>query len=196
MMNWLLKHWYNATIFLAIYTTVLLVMYVSKQNFALFLIWLQTPVYFMHEFEEYILPGGFKSFFNTKIMGSQNSQFPLTDKVSFWINVPVIFIAMPVSAILATYFGLGWGIWTAAFSVLNAAAHVAWFFKFKYNPGLVVSVLLNIPVGCYAIWYFIQHQLVTTPVWIISIIFGVMVQVVMTAYGFVVLKPKVAQVKP
>jgi len=69
-MKWIIKSWPISTPFLAVYLTILLVLFVMKQNFALFLIWIQTPVYFLHQFEEYILPGGFITFFNTKVLGS------------------------------------------------------------------------------------------------------------------------------
>ena len=45
---------------------------------ALTLIWLQCPFYWAHEFEEYVLPGGFLDFFNRNMMGSTRGDKPLT----------------------------------------------------------------------------------------------------------------------
>ncbi len=191
-MKWLYENWMKATPFLAFYAFVLLFLYVKNLNFALYLIWLQTCIYWLHEFEEYILPGGFLDYFNRNMMKSNRGDYPLTQIGSFWINIPLVYIAMPLSGLLAHFLGIEWGLWTAYFSALNAFAHVVMFFKFgrKYNPGLVVSILLNIPVGVYTIWYFLNNHLVSCSVNSISIIVGILAQASMMIYGFGYLVPK------
>lgn len=43
-------------------------------------------------------------------------------------------------------------MWLSYFSVVNATRHVVWAIIFRgYNPGVVISLLLNIPIGIYAI---------------------------------------------
>ena len=190
-MNWFIKNWTKSTLFLAIYLTILLVLFVMKQNFALFLVWIQTPVYFLHQFEEYILPGGFMAFFNTKMLGSKKPDFPLDETVSFWINGSVIFIAFPISAILATLFGLSFGIWVAYFSVVNAVSHVAMFFVHRYNPGFWVSLLVNIPVGLFTIWYFASNQIIPAGAHVIGLLIALAVQGTVMFYGFKILKPQI-----
>jgi len=182
----------KATIFLAVYSFILLWLYVKEQNYALFLIWLQTPIYWTHEFEEYVLPGGFLDFFNRNMMGSTRGDKPLDKVGSFWINIPLVYILMPAAGLMAHFFGLEWGLWTAYFSFLNAFAHVVMFFLFgrKYNPGLVVSILLNIPFGAYTVWYFIANDLVSLNANIYSILFGIIAQASMMIYGFGFLVPK------
>ena len=191
-MDWLYKHWAKATPFLAIYSLVLLWLYVKEMNYALFLIWLQTPIYWIHEWEEYLLPGGFLEFFNTKVFRSRRGDWPLTLAGSFWINIPLVYIALPLAGILSHFFGVEFGLWAAYFSALNALAHVVMFFVFgrKYNPGLVISILLNIPVGIYTVYYFLSNGLVTPTVNIVSIIVGILAQASMMIYGFGFLKPK------
>ena len=192
-MKWLYENWSKSTLFLAIYILLLLFLYVMDKNYALFLIWLQTPVYLLHEFEEYICPGGFLNFFNRKILKSDKGDFPLDKAGSFWINIPLIFIAFPLAAILADKIDLSIGIWIAYFSIINALAHVAWFFKHKYNPGFIISLFVNIPVGIYTIYYFASNHLISTKAQIIGFVIGVIVQVVMAMYGFIYLKPKIQQ---
>lgn len=191
-MKWLYDNWMKATPFLAFYTFILLFLYVRDTNYPLYLIWIQASIYWAHEFEEYILPGGFLQFFNRYPLGSTKDEYPLTKAGSFWINIPLVYIALPLSGLLAHFFGLEWGLWTAYFSALNAFAHVVMFFmyKFKYNPGLVVSILLNIPVGVYMVWYFNSHNLVSTTTNIISIIVGILAQASMMIYGFAYLVPR------
>jgi len=127
ILSWLEENWPQSTPFLAIYSAAALFLLRDRMDLALMLIWLQTPVYFLHQFEEYIYPGGFLAFFNRKNLGSQRSDFPLTQTMSLWINVPVIFIGFPVSAYLAGRFGLSFGLWAVYFSVVNGLAHVIIF---------------------------------------------------------------------
>lgn len=69
-------------------------------------------------------------------------------------------------------------LWMAYFSALNALAHVVMVFVFgcKYNPGFVVSAVLDIPFGIYTVWYFLSNNLVSTEVNISGIVFGVIAQ--------------------
>lgn len=191
-MKWLYENWMKATPFLAFYTFILVFLYVKDVNYPLYLIWLQGIIYWVHEFEEYIFPGGFLEFFNKNPLGSNQAEYPLTKIGSFWINIPLVYIAMPFSALLAHFFGLEWGLWTAYFSFLNAFAHVIMFFIFgrKYNPGLVISILLNIPVAIYMSWYFWSNNLITVQTNVISIIVAVLAQASMMIYGFAYLVPK------
>jgi hypothetical protein len=192
MYAWIRDNWPKATIFLVIYLTIPLFLFVLELNPALFLIWIQLPVYFLHEFEEYVYPGGFLAFFNTKILKSPREEGPLDLDASFWINIPLIFVGFLVCAILATVCkDPNIGLWIAYFSAINALAHVGWVFKFKYNPGFWVSLLVNIPVGIYTVCYFAEHAIASTETQIISLVIGVVVQVVMAVYGFVFLKPKI-----
>jgi hypothetical protein len=190
-LEWLYLNWNKSTIFLSIFVSVMLFLYVRNYNYALFLIWLQTPVYMIHQFEEYILPGGFADFFNIKVLRSNKADFPLTKKASFWINVPLTFIAFPLSAIFAGNFGISIGVWAVYFSIINALSHVVMFFIFRYNPGLLVSVLLNIPVGIYVVYYFAVHNIVSVETQMTGLAIGILGQALLMIWGFKILKPKI-----
>lgn len=167
------------------------VLFVFETNYALFLIWMQFVVYLLHQFEEYVLPGGFVAFFNTKPLGSKQANFPLDEKASFWINIPIVFVAYPLSAIFAGCLDVSLGIWTAYFSVINAISHVGMFFKYRYNPGLVVSTFINIPVGVYTIYFFASQHLISGSAHLAGLAVGLFMQGAVMIYGFKVLKPKV-----
>ncbi len=166
-------------------------LFVLNLDYTLFLIWIQFVVYLFHQFEEYILPGGFIKFFNNKILESNKDTYPLDDKASFWINISIIYIAYPLSAILAGYIDISFGIWTAYFSIINAISHVGMFFKHRYNPGFFVSLFLNIPVGVYTIYYFDAQNIISKNEQLIGLVIGVLIQGAVIFYGFKVLKPKV-----
>lgn len=190
--NWLVDNWMKGTPFLALYTFILIWLFVRNSNFALFLIWLQCSAYWLHEFEEYVCPGGFLDFFNRGPLHSKRGDYPLTSAGTFWINIPLMYVLLPLSGVISTFYGVEWGLWTAYYSALNASAHVVMFFIFgrKYNPGLVASLLVNIPLGIYTVWYFLSNSLVSTEVNILSIIVGIIAQASMMVYGFAYLVPK------
>ncbi len=191
MMKWLYENWYKSTIFIAIYLLIMLFLFLFDTDFPLFLIWIQFVVYLFHQFEEYILPGGFVKFFNNKMLGSNKDNYPLDDVASFWINIPIIFMAYPLSAILAGQVDISIGIWTAYFSIINAISHVGIYFKHRYNPGFFVSLFLNIPVGIYTIHYFNAQNLISINEQLIGLAIGLLIQAAVMIYGFKVLKPKV-----
>ena len=95
-LNWLYEHWMKGTPFLALYTFVLIWLYVRGNDYALYLIWLQCPAYWFHEFEEYVCPGGFLSFFNQGPLGSTRPDKPLTKAGSFWIDGDLSWLHMKV----------------------------------------------------------------------------------------------------
>ncbi|MDC3388301.1 HXXEE domain-containing protein [Flavobacteriaceae bacterium] len=92
---------------------------------------------------------------------------------------------------MAGYIDISIGIWTAYFSLINAISHVGMFFKYKYNPGLIVSIFLNIPIGIYTIYYFESQNLISANAQLIGLAIGLLVQGAVMVYGFKVLKPKV-----
>ena len=115
-LNWLYDNWMKATPFLAIYTFILIWLYVGHdtvQGIALTLIWLQCPFYWAHEFEEYVAPGGFLSFFNQGPLRSTVPDKPLTKAGSFWINIPLMYVLLPLAGVVSNFWGVEWGLWTA-----------------------------------------------------------------------------------
>ena len=166
-----------------------------EDNFLLFLLWLQTPVYWLHQFEEYVYPGGFARFFNCKLLRSDRDDWPVTKMFSLWINIPIIFIAFPLSAILAGIYGLGWGIWMVYFSILNALSHVIMFPRFGYNPGFVVSLLLNIPVGIYTIYTFADREAITPAAHIAGLVIAIAIQGGLMIWGLGIMRGRVRKSK-
>jgi hypothetical protein len=159
--NWLYKNWAKICLILSIIVTIIIYFFVTTNNLILFLIWIQIPIYLLHQFEEHAWPGGFKKFFNQEIFNVVDGDYPLNDTSIFWINVPLIWFIMPIFAALS-YINLFFGLWIPFFTVFNSFTHVvALIVKRKYNPGLVVSVVLGIPVAMYTLWLF--YTLINVP---------------------------------
>jgi hypothetical protein len=161
MINWLIKNWAKLCIFLSIIVALIILLVVKTNNIILFLIWLQIPIYLLHQFEEHSWPGGFKNFFNKEVFNVKTGEYPLNDKNIFWINVPIIWVLMPIFAALSSV-NLFFGLWIPYFAVFNSLTHViAAIVKRKYNPGLFISVVLGIPVASYTLWLF--YTLISVP---------------------------------
>lgn len=161
MISWLYKNWAKLCIILSIIVALIILLVVKTNNILLFLIWIQIPIYLLHQFEEDSWPGGFKKFVNKEIFNVEVGEYPLNDTNIFWINVPIIWVLMPIFASLS-YINLFFGLWIPYFAVFNSLTHVIGaIVKRKYNPGLFVSLVLGIPVATYTLWLY--YNLVNVP---------------------------------
>ena len=161
MISWFYKNWAKLCIILSIIVAVIILLVVKTKNILLFLIWIQIPIYLLHQFEEHSWPGGFKKFVNKEIFNVEVGEYPLNDTNIFWINVPIIWVLMPIFASLS-YINLFFGLWIPYFAVFNSLTHlIGAVVKRKYNPGLFVSLVLGIPVAIYTLWLF--YSLVNVP---------------------------------
>ncbi len=157
-MDYLYKHWAYMCLPIAIYVGLLLVSSINQIPWIIFLIWLQFPVYLLHEFEEHAYPGGFKDFVNHYVFHMTHQDIPLNQANIFWINIPAIWILFPLCAVLAQHYDLKIGAVLPIFGMFNATLHIiAAIVKKMYNPGLLASVFLNYPSGIYTI--YVMHQL-------------------------------------
>ena len=157
---WFKRDWAKAGLLISIFLFIFLLVFVKDSNFVLFLLLLQTPLYMLHETEEYIFPGGFGQFFNMDIMKFKTADKPLDENFIFLINVILIWIILPTFGLLAVK-NLQYGLWIPYFSFFAGLGHVALAIKARklYNAGLIVSLLLNIPVGAWSVFYLVEQGL-------------------------------------
>ena len=153
MRQYLYRHWADSTLILAIFMIVLLLSSFSTLPWVVLLIWLQFPVYLIHEFEEHVYPGKFREFVNREVFHSSREDFPLTIPAVFWINILAIWVLFPLSAILAQNISPAFGLLLPIFGLFNASLHIIMLLvKRKYNPGVIISILLNYPTGIYTLY--------------------------------------------
>ena len=84
--GWLKKEWAKVGVILSIFLFVFLIIFVRKSDFVVFILLLQTPLYMLHQTEEYIFPGGFGKYFNTKIFKLETEDGPVDENFIFFIN--------------------------------------------------------------------------------------------------------------
>ena len=157
---WFKRDWAKAGLPISIFLFAFLFVLVKDSDFVLFLLLLQTPLYMLHEAEEYIFPGGFGKFFNMDIMKFETEDKPLDEDFIFYINIILIWIILPVFGLLAAK-NYNYGLWLPYFSFFAGLSHIALGIKARkrYNAGLIVSLLLNIPVGAWSVLFLVNQGL-------------------------------------
>jgi chromate transport protein ChrA len=120
--------------------------------------WILLPTYMIHQFEEHYLDVkgeryAFQKFF-CNFLGYKNiTECPGDENFIFSVNVPGLYIAGILAGILNNIKPVVAGSF-AAVILINALVHIAASIKQKrYNPGLLTSIILFIPV---AIYYFYE----------------------------------------
>ncbi|MFX0012147.1 MAG: hypothetical protein ACFE9R_17675, partial [Candidatus Hermodarchaeota archaeon] len=98
------EHWPKAGIIAAIFIFVLL-FFNSKASIGSYewLYWLSLPLYMIHQFEEYVYPGGFKEELNKLLTRGVGHREILTDKMGLVINIGFIWILTPVLIVLGKF---------------------------------------------------------------------------------------------
>ncbi len=157
--KWLKKDWAKTGFILSIFLFVFLFTFARKADMVIFILLLQTPLYMLHQTEEYVFPGGFGKFFNRDIFKLETENEPIDENFIFFVNIFLIWIVLPLFGLLAIK-NYQYGLWIPYFSFFAGIAHIALAIKAKklYNPGLIVSLFLNIPIGLWSILFLIKEN--------------------------------------
>ncbi len=174
--TWFMENWAKAGVILSIFLTIYLVIIVLPQNTLLFALLMSTPLYILHEANEYVFPGGFAQFVNQDIYKMDSETGLLDSKAVFWINVVGVWI-------LISYYSLG------AVSDLTMASWIPYFFIFQavvhliigvigkrfLNPGMLSAWLIHVPWAVWTIWLLVQAGVITNPYWNPDLVSGVLI---------------------
>ncbi|MFX1480284.1 MAG: HXXEE domain-containing protein [Promethearchaeota archaeon] len=115
------------------------------------LYWLSLPLYMFHQFEEYVYPGGFKEQLNKILNREKGSLEILTDKIVLVVNIGFIWVLTPILIVL-NIISIIFPIILITLVAFNGFTHViASLILRRYNPGLIISIIANIPLGLYVL---------------------------------------------
>ncbi len=187
--GWLKKDWAKVGVILSIFLFVFLFVFVRRSDFVVFILLLQTPLYMLHQTEEYIFPGGFGKYFNTKIFKLETAEGPVDENFIFFINVILIWIVLPVFGLLSTI-NYQFGLWIPYFSFFAGIAHVALAIRAGklYNPGMIVSLFINIPVGLWSIVYLLNQGILDSFFLNVHILIGFGLNALLPIMGAILFK--------
>ena len=187
--EWLKVNWWGVCPILGIFLFIFMFAFVKNADPVLFVILLNVPLYLFHESEEYIFPGGFRKFFNLDIFKSGDALMPLETNFIYKINILMIWVLLPVFGLLSII-DYRFGLWICYFEFFAGVAHIILTIKAKkkYNPGLIMSVFVNIPFGIYAVWFMTEQGLIVNP-WInVHMIIGFLLNAMLPIMGLRIYK--------
>lgn len=114
----------------------------------------------LHEFEEYVYPGGFPAANNIGLMGETKDfgKYPLNELSAFVVNV-VLAYPLYICGIIF-YEHLWLGIFIAYFTMIQCIIHCivinrklhSW-----YSPGCASALFVMLPFGIYYLTYLTEH---------------------------------------
>lgn len=158
MLDRLRDHWVYGGFLAGIMLLVLTPALSSGWPPALVLIWLQLPLYMLHQYEEHDADR-FRLFVNTVVGGGRDV---LTRMDVFIINIAGVWGVDALAFLLAAWVHLGLGLIAVYLSLVNAVAHCAQAIALRrYNPGLITSVVLFLPLGVLTLWVLSGNAQVT-----------------------------------
>ena len=163
--TWFKENWQKTGAIVALFLTIYLVVIVLPQNTLTFALLMSTPLYMLHEIDEYILPGGFAQFLNKNIYKTDPEKGLLDEGAVFWINM-VVWIALPLFSLWALT-DLTQAAFMPYFFILQALLHLVLgiFGKRILNPGMISAWLVHVPWGIWTIWLLMRAGVITNPYW-------------------------------
>ncbi len=118
-------------------------------------------IYFVHQIEEHLWPGGFRQFTDAHVFKSGNDDWPvdvggvaLVNIAYVWLPVALA-VAFPQSLRLV---GLGW----VGLTLINGVIHIVTTIRLRiYNPGLVTGIVLFLPFTIFVLAHEVIHGMLT-----------------------------------
>lgn len=180
-MKSLRRHWYDLGGLLSIVVLIYCWTHVAVLSQYELLMWLSLASLFLHQLEEYRMPGTFPGMINTVMFRSAiPDRYPLNTNTAMIINVLIGWLFYFLAAVFGER-AIWPGIATMLVSAGNFIAHT-FLFNIKgrtfYNAGLLTSWLLFLPCVLYFIHLLRTEALATGMDYWIGIPLGIVLNVV------------------
>jgi hypothetical protein len=145
--RWLAGHWVVGAGFMA--AALLAIAPIIALPLPAFLIFLHSPGYMAHQVEEHT-GDRFRSFTNARVFAGNDV---LTTASVLIINLPFVWGVNLLALYAAILWGPAWGLVAPYLMLVNAITHVAAGLKLRsYNPGLITSIVVFLPLSLSTIW--------------------------------------------
>lgn len=165
-MKFWLKNWYRVGIVLAAILSIWLVV-APPHNRIQFFLMLNLLFLFAHQFEEYQLPGGAPLIINQVVYNETTlvDRYPGNSLSIMLVNTiawAIYLIAIIIPKV--TWLGLG-VILFSLFQILGHCLEMPVKLRTWYNPGMLTTIFLFIPLGWVYIRYLASHHLLASTTW-------------------------------
>lgn len=174
--TWLVVRWNwpGAAAFCGVVLLVLSPLIAMTSGPAIFWIFLQLPMYMLHQLEEHA-GDRFRIFANQTLGGGTEV---LTRKATFLINSVGVWGVDLMAIYLAVTIHPGWGLVAMYLPLVNSVMHIGQALLMRrYNPGLVTAILIFIPCALAGIFVVGQRESVTWTMQIAAVGIAVLVHV-------------------
>ena len=185
---WFMENWQKTGMIVSLFLTIYLVVIVLPQNTLLFALLMSTPLYMLHEIDEYVFPGGFAQFMNSKIYKTDPEDGMLDTAAVFWINVVAVWIGLSFFSLWAVI-DIRQAIAIPYFFIFQAVVHLILGIVGKriISPGMVSAWLVHVPWAIWTIWLLVQAGIITNPYWNSDLLTGLLINVALLFVGRVLL---------
>jgi threonine/homoserine efflux transporter RhtA len=149
-MDWLVGKWQwpLAGLFAAGILLALTPVFGAVAGWTLMLVWLQLPLYMIHQYEEHN-HDRFRLYLNKNVAHCD----ALTPAGAFWINSLGVWGIDLVMLYLAVFVSPAFALAAFYLPIINALTHIREAVaRREYNPGLHTSVILFLPIGILSLW--------------------------------------------
>ena len=185
---WFMENWQKTGMIVSLFLTIYLVVIVLPQNTLLFALLMSTPLYMLHEIDEYVFPGGFAQFMNSKIYKTDPEDGMLDTAAVFWINVVAVWIGLSFFSLWAVI-DIRQAIAIPYFFIFQAVVHLILGIVGKriISPGMASAWLVHVPWAIWTIWLLVQAGIITNPYWNSDLLTGLLINVALLFVGRVLL---------
>jgi hypothetical protein len=118
-------------------------------------------IYFVHQIEEHLWPGGFRQFADAHIFHSGNDDWPVDMGGVALVNIGFVWLPMALAIAFPEtlrWVGLGW----IGLTLINGLTHIAPAIRLRmYNPGLVTGVVLFLPFTIFVLAHEVGRGMLT-----------------------------------
>jgi hypothetical protein len=108
-------------------------------------------IYFIHQIEEHLWPGGFRQFTDAHVFHSGNDNWPVNIDGVALVNTAFVWLPIALAALFPQalrWVGLAW----IGLTLINGIIHIVTTLRLRlYNPGLVTSIVVFLPFTIYVL---------------------------------------------
>jgi hypothetical protein len=152
--TWIYANWPYAGLTACLFLLLMTPLLWSSWSGAMLLVYLQLPLYMIHQVEEHHRDR-FRAFVNRHMAGGRDA---LTTEGVVIINLGGVWAVDLVALYLAYFVRPGLGLIAVYLPIVNGLVHVAgWAGLREYNPGLVSAVTLLLPAGAAGWWLLVRE---------------------------------------
>jgi hypothetical protein len=177
--DWFFNNWMYAGFVAGLFLLAVTPIFAGALSLPLLLIYLQLPIYMIHQLEEHN-HDRFRLWANEVIGGGLEA---LTPPAVVFINVVGVWAVNLIALYLSHFVDVGLGLIAVYLTLINAVVHIlgAGVLR-RYNPGLVTAVLLFLPVGIYALTVVSHAPGVTATDHVIALTTAIILHLAIIAY--------------